>query len=260
MPEQYRSFRAEAVVLRHQDWFEADRLLWLFTRQMGKVRAVAKGVRRLRSRKAGHLEPFTHVKLLLARGRDLLLITQAETIDAHLALREDLTRLGYASYVVELLDRFTAEEDENEPLYHVLTNTLSRLETASDLLLPIRYFELRLLDLTGYRPQLFQCVVCESEIQPVPQYFSAAQGGVLCPQCGLRAPEAHPISLPALKYLRHFQRSTYAEAARAHIPPNVHREMETLMHEYFNYLLERSLNAVEFLKLVKKKHSRENIG
>ncbi len=231
---------------------EADRLLWLFTRQMGKVRVVAKGARRLRSRKAGHLEPFTRVNLLLARGRDLLLVTQAETMDAHLALREDLTRLGYASYAVELLDRFTAEEDENEPLYHVLTDTLSRLETAPNLLLPIRYFELRLLDLTGYRPQLFQCVVCEAEIQPVAQYFSFAQGGVLCPKCGIHTPEAQPISLAALKYLRHFQRSTYDEASRARIPSNVHREMEKLMQSYLAYLLERNLNTVEFLRIVRK--------
>ena len=100
-------------MLRHSDWGEADRLLWLYTRQHGKLRALAKGVRKIRSRKAGHLEPFTRVALLLARGRDFYIVTQAETVDPYLSLREDLKRLGYASYVVELLDRFTYDEDEH---------------------------------------------------------------------------------------------------------------------------------------------------
>src|SRR5512136_3161070 len=113
MPDRMRSQRVEAIVLRHSDWGEADRLLWLFTRELGKLKAVAKGIRKPRSRKAGHLEPFTRVELLLAQGRDLFIITQAEAKDAYLALREDLVRVGYASYVIELLDRFTFEEGEN---------------------------------------------------------------------------------------------------------------------------------------------------
>jgi hypothetical protein len=129
MPNRQRSQRVEAIVLRHSDWGEADRMLGLFTRELGKVRAVAKGARKARSRKAGHLEPFTRVSLLLARGRDAWIVTQAEAVEPHLALREDLVRVGYAAYVVELLDRFTYEEGENVALYRLLTETLQRLDT-----------------------------------------------------------------------------------------------------------------------------------
>ena len=87
-----RSFRVEAVVLRHVDWGEADRLLTLYSREKGKLRAIAKGVRRLRSRKAGHLEPFTRAAVQLARGRDLLIVTQADTVNAYLPIRGDLER------------------------------------------------------------------------------------------------------------------------------------------------------------------------
>src|SRR5512135_827009 len=127
MPNRERSVRVEAVVLRHSDWGEADRLLWLYTRELGKVRAVAKGVRKPRSRKAGHLEPFTRVSLQLARGRDLLIITQAEMSEAFSSLRDDLLLATYAAYVVELLDRFTYEEGENRELFRLLSDTLSRL-------------------------------------------------------------------------------------------------------------------------------------
>jgi DNA repair protein RecO (recombination protein O) len=248
MPSAERSFRSEAVVLRHTDWGEADRLLTLFTLEIGKVRAVGKGLRKMRSRKAGHLEPFTRVKLLLARGRDILIVTQAETIDAYMPLREDLKLLGYTSYIVELLDRFTYEEGENRKLYHLLTDTLRRLSTGSDPLVTIHYYEIRLLDITGYRPMLFQCANCGEEILPQDQFFSAGQGGVLCPRCGEKFLEARTISMGTLKYLRHFQRSSFQEAARALLPPDVRQEMENLMQYYLTYLLERGLNTPSFIR------------
>jgi DNA repair protein RecO (recombination protein O) len=257
MPSRERTLRTESVVLKHNNWGEADRMLWLYTRESGKVRAVAKGVRKLRSRKAGHLEPFTRVSLLLARGRDMWIITQAETVDAYLPLRGDLLRVGYAAYVIELLDRFTYEEGENLPLYNLLVETLSRLATEEDSLLVLRYYEVRLLDFLGYRPQLLECANCGEPIQPEDQYFSAAQGGVLCPKCGPGVAGAQPVSLGALKYLRHFQRSSWDEAKRAHLAPGVMRELENLMHHYLTYLLERGLNTPSFIRRVKQDIHKE---
>jgi DNA repair protein RecO (recombination protein O) len=261
MPSRERSFRVEAVVLRHNDWGEADRLLSLFTLELGKVRAVAKGVRKLRSRKAGHLEPFTRVNLLMARGRDTLLITQAETVDAYLPLREELLCTTYASYVVELLDRFTYEEGEHRGLYRLLVETLSRLassrspenpvEAGSDRLLQelsVRYYEMRLLDLVGFRPQLFYCLGCQEEIKPQDQFFSAEKGGVLCPRCARDVPEARPVTMNVLRYLRHFQRSNWSEAARAPLSAALNREIEMIMQYYLTYLLERGLNTPRFLR------------
>jgi DNA repair protein RecO (recombination protein O) len=247
-----RSFRLEAVVLRHNDWGEADRLLGLFTLEMGKLRVLAKGVRKLRSRKAGHLEPFTRVSLLLARGRDLPLITQAETIEAYLPLREDLAGATYASYVVELLDRFTYEEGENRALYRLLIETLSRLCQGHDRDLVVRYYEIRLLELVGFRPQLFQCVSCGAEIRPEDQYFSAFLGGALCPRCGSQSQGAQPISMNALKYLRHFQRSNFLEAERARLTPALNHELEIVIQHYMTYLLERGLNTPAFLRRLQK--------
>jgi DNA repair protein RecO (recombination protein O) len=250
MPSRERSFRVEAIVLRHSDWGEADRMLGLFTQEMGKVRAIAKGVRKLRSRKAGHLEPFTRASLLLARGRDLLIVTQAETINAYIPLRDNLPLIGYASYVIELLDRFTYEEGENRALYKLLADTLERLSTRPDPTLVIRYYEIRLLDMLGFRPQLFNCARCEKEIQAQDQYFSAEAGGVLCPSCGSGTPGARAVSRAALKYLRHMQRSSFAEAARVTISTQTNREMEILIQHYLTYLLERNLNTPAFLRKV----------
>jgi DNA repair protein RecO (recombination protein O) len=252
MPTRERSLRLEAVVLRHINWGEADRLLWLFSREMGKVRAVAKGVRKPRSRKAGHLEPFTRASLLLAWGREIYIVTQADTADAHLALREDLLRVGYASYVVELLDRLTYEEEGGNPaLFRLLTDSLARLCLESDPWLAVRYYEMRLLDFLGFRPQLFECANCRSKIEPVDQYFSPSMGGVICTKCGSGLPGLWSVSVETLKYLRHFQRSNYGEASRARVPPDVQKEVEALTQAYFTYLLERELNTPGFIKRVK---------
>jgi len=254
MPEtKFRSFRVEAVVLRHSDYGEADRLLTLYTRQLGKTRAIAKGARKIASRKAGHIEPFTHVKLQLAKGRDMLILTQADTVDAYQALREDLILTSQASYVMELLDRFTYEDEtENPAIFRLLTDTLSRLASKLDPWLVIRYYEMRLLDHLGFRPQLFKCANCGREIKAEEQYFSFSAGGVICPRCGHGLPHLHDISVEALKYLRHFQRSSYADATRARPGLDIQQETETLMQGYFTYLLERELNTPGFLKKIRE--------
>jgi DNA repair protein RecO (recombination protein O) len=253
MPIQERTFRSEAIVLSHKNWGEADRMLWLYTRKLGKVQAIGKGVRKMRSRKAGHLEPFTCSNLMFARGRTFLIITQAETIAPFLELREDLLLVGYAAYIVELLDRFTYEEDENHLIFQLLKDTLTRINNEPTPYHAIRYFEMHLLDLLGYRPELTNCVNCDSLIRAEDQFFSISLGGVVCPRCGPRMQDARSISMDTLKYLRHFQRSSYRDATRAKISPELNRELEQFMQRYITYLLERNLNTPAFISRVKGK-------
>jgi DNA repair protein RecO (recombination protein O) len=252
VPPSQHTLSVEAIVLRHSDWGEADRLLVLYTREAGKLRAIAKGVRKMRSRKAGHLEPFTRVRLLLAHGRDLWIVTQAETVDAYLPLREDLLRTAYGAYVIELLDRFTYDEGENRALYALCVDSLERVTMLEDPFLAVRYYEIRLLDLTGFRPDLFHCVSCQNEIQPEDQFFDALQGGVVCPRCAGRFPTAREVNRETLKWLRHLQRSSWAEAARAHPNASQRAEMEHLLSYYLTYLLERRLNSPEYLEEIRR--------
>jgi len=248
-----RVYRTEAIILRHSDLGEADRLLTAYCAEFGKLRLVAKGVRRPGSRKAGHVEPFTRCHLLVARGRELDIITQAEAVELYPALREDLLRLSHAAYVVELMDRFSMDEGEgHRSLYRLLTNTLERLAQGADPATTVRFFELRLVDELGFRPELFRCVACGSDIQPEDQFYSSRDGGVICPRCGRERTGARPITLSALKVLRHFQRNTFAVAAAPRIRPEVHAEVETVMEDYLTHLLERSLNSPAFLRRVRR--------
>ncbi len=253
MPSRERVYRTEAVVLRRADLGEADRILTVYSPDHGKLRLVAKGVRRVRSRKAGHLEPFTRVELMLARGRDLDVVTQAQAIDLYPRLRDDLARLGHAAYAVELLDRFTVEEGESRSLYRLLVETLERLAAgARQPASIVRYYELRLLDLVGYRPELFRCLGCGSEVRPQDQYFSARVGGVVCPVCGPSRKDVQPVSLAALKVLRHYQRHGFEAATAPGLRPEVHAELERLMEGYVSYLLERKMNVPAFLRRIRR--------
>ena len=247
-----RAWTVEAIVLRHADFGEADRLLVIYARGRGKLRAIAKGVRRPLSRKAGHLDLLTAARLLLAQGRDLFVVTQAEAIATFPGLREDLGRFTHAAYAAELADKFTYEEEEHPGLYRLLFETLQRLESHPDPDLVVRYYEMRLLDLVGFRPELQQCVVCGETIKPEPQFFSPMLGGVVCPRCGGEAAGARPVSVDALRYLRHFQRSSFQGARRARPAEAVHREMESLMQGYLTHVLERRLNSPVFLQHLRR--------
>ena len=257
MLRKIRSFRADVVVLKHRDQGEADRMLTVYSRQRGKLRALAKGVRKTRSRKAGHVEPFTRVSLQLATGRNWFIVSQAEAQETYNNLRESLETIGFASYVIELVDRFTYEEEENSPIYDLLVQTLKRLNDGDPPFLVIRYFEIRLLDTLGFRPELKICVVSGEEIIAQDQYFSALLGGAIAPAHGKTLPGATPISMAALKYLRHFQRSSYQDASRAKIPQETQRELEILMHYYITYLLERGLNTPAFMRRVRERGESE---
>lgn len=247
-----RLYRSEAIVLRRRDFGEADRLLTLFTRDYGKVRAIAKGARKPRSRKAGHIELFMRSKMLFARGRNLDLVTQAELVEAYRSLREDLVRVTYASHLVELLDRFTAENDAQPELFRLLAEALDWLTESRDLLLTARYYELRLLSLVGFEPRLFQCVNCAAVLEPQDQFFSAELGGALCPRCQVADDRAQPLSLSALKVLRFLQTRPYGAVSVLRVRRSLHTELETIMHNYLQHHLERRLQSADFLKRLRR--------
>lgn len=243
-----RIYRTEAVVLRRQDHDETDRLLTVYTPTYGKRVLRAKGVRKPTSRKAGHLELFSHSTLLVAKGHTWDLITQAEVIHSFPQMREEMLRANYAYYVAELIDRFTTEHDENQPLFDLLVVTLQRLDALPKLDVTLRFFELRLLNLVGYQPQLFHCIHCGDELQPVTNFWSHAEGGVLCPRCGEAQAGAEELPLAVFKLLRFVQRSDFDAVLALAPSESLMIQTELLLQRYLMYLIERNLKSVDFLR------------
>jgi DNA repair protein RecO (recombination protein O) len=242
-----RSYQVEALIVKRIKLGEADRILTLYTPSHGKLRAIAKGNRRPGSKLGGHVELLTHSQLLLARGHNLDIISQAQTINSFMPLKEQLklTTLGF--YILELIDDFTSEEVNDPELFNFIIETLRRLCEGKNIESVMRYFELQMLDRAGYRPQLQKCVSCDAPLQPAVNYFSPAQGGVLCVDCGFEEPVCRTLSLNALKVLRLWQNTDYTNALRVNIHAELALEMEMLLRDYLRYILERQIKSTEFL-------------
>lgn len=245
VPLNERLYRTEAVVLSRMDYGEADRILTVYTPQRGKLRLIAKGVRRPNSRLGPHLEYFTRCQLMLAKGRELDTVTGAETIDAHRRLRTDLDAFGHASHMVELLLRLTEDRQENEGAFSLLSGSLQLLDDGVDAFNVTRHFELALLTLLGYKPELYRCIACASDLTAVPNALSNRQGGLLCPQCRGSDGAAFPLSVNAQKYLRTLDRSGLATAARLRLDADLRNELEGALGGYLRHLAERDLVSLK---------------
>ena len=248
-----RTYQTEAIIIKKIKLGEADRILTLYTPHLGKIRAVAKGVRRPRSKLAGHLELLTHSLVSLARGRNLDTITGSQTINSFLPLKSDLKLTSYGLYATELVDQFTADHIENHPLFQLLLETMHRLCRGGDNELVLRYFELHLLNEVGYRPQLQQCVSCRQVLEPTTNSFCPSAGGILCPSCSQSQPLTHPVSVNALKVLRLLQSSDYSTVVKLKIDPELSHQLEMVMRDYLKYLLEREVKSAAWLDTLRER-------
>jgi DNA repair protein RecO (recombination protein O) len=239
-----RTYRAEGIVLRGHDLGEADRILTILTRERGKVRAVAKGIRKMTSRKAGHLEPFCRCNLLLAQGRDLDVVSQVETIEAFIRLRSSLDLLGPAYYLAELVDTFTEDNAEHQALYDAYTAVLVALEHGADSAPVVRWFELFVLTANGLAPSWTACAGCGRPIQPDIEYlFSLERGGLLCPDCRARDSLARPVMPATVKALRLLAREPLARIIRVRMPYDALEEAEEILGRSIRMAAERELRS-----------------
>jgi len=256
-------YKVEAVVLRHQPVGEADRVLTLFTREYGKMRVSARGVRKTTSRLAGRVQPFTHGRLLLARGRTLDVVAQGDVVRAYAGLQQDLLRSAYAAYIVELVDRFLADRDRHPEVFDAVLDAFAVIEGADEDEAEVYalWFSLHLADSLGYRPEMDRCVACG---RPLPTggmsaddaagraaeggrgaawAFSPGSGGALCPACAARAPAAVRAAPGVLATGAYLLRGTAERARRLRVAERPRRQLAGLVQAHLEYHLDGRLRA-----------------
>jgi DNA repair protein RecO (recombination protein O) len=244
------------IVLRQSSYGEADRMLTVYTRDFGTLRVVARGLRRPTSRMAGHLEPLVHASLQLARGRGPDVVAGADTLHGHTALRDNLEGIARGLVCAELVEAFAPEEQANPELFALLQHALAMLnEGEGDLLL--WHFAFHVLVLTGYMPELQQCVVCGDAVRPGEHLFTPGLGGVVCTRCARGGDPGGPheragapllpLSVNALKVLRFFRDHSYEAVRQLHIDGELARELERVEGGYIRYLLGREVHSAAFL-------------
>jgi DNA repair protein RecO (recombination protein O) len=236
--------RDEGIVLRTYKLGEADRIVVFLTKARGKVRAVAKGVRKTKSKFGSRLEPMSHCVLQFYEGRELDIVTQAESIDNFRAVREDLDRIGRGVSMLEVADQLAQEGEVNPQLYRMLLGALRTLETsASPLVTPAFYW--KVLALEGYRPEVETCVQCGADDTPLVA-FDVESGGLLCRTCR----RGTPVSADAVMMMRQILGGELNDALVAGESPDaaaVVHEVDQLATRAVEHHLERRLRSVNVL-------------
>jgi DNA repair protein RecO (recombination protein O) len=239
-------FRTPAVVLRARDLGEHDRLISLYTRDLGRLTAVAQGARRVRSRFGGSLELFTWGEAVGFErvGRDLLRLDHFDIHRSFRTLREDLERLGQGARMVEAIARLTAERDAQPACFALLLRALRALETSGPARVHLAFI-LRLLDLTGHRPRLDRCAGCGRALATAGVAFDPGQGGVTCGDC--RTAGTILVSPRAVGALRGLQAAAWDARLQARVAPAVEQEAADLLDGYLTVLGGAPLRAPRFL-------------
>jgi DNA repair protein RecO (recombination protein O) len=233
-------YKDEGVVLRTVKLGEADRIVTLLTRSNGKVRAVAKGIRKTKSRFGARLEPFTRVQLIVYRGRDLDTITSADIVSSFREVRDDYHSLTAAAALVELVDKITPERERAVSTYALLLGALGALADGRGTTV-VPAFAVKLLSVCGYHPQLSMCAGC-GRAGPFGG-FSPAVGGALCNGCAREDRSAYRLEPDRLALMAHLLSSDFGQMA----DPDAAADLTRALREYAEYHLERPLRSLQLL-------------
>jgi DNA repair protein RecO (recombination protein O) len=254
-----RMYKTQAIVLSRFELGEADRVLTLLTPHDGKLKAIAKGVRKPRSRIGGTLEPFAELHLVLVHGRTFDVITQASVGEAWLHLRDRLESAATAWYIGELAERAVEERAAAYPVYALLRRAFQLLDDGMAPGRVARWYEYGLADALGMRPEVDRCVECDRALEEHDTFrWVPALGGIVCQRHPGPPAEQVGLSLDALKLLRAYRRLDIEALAALRLPQSVESEVEDALRRFLRYVLERDARSLAFLDEVRG--SRMHVG
>jgi DNA repair protein RecO (recombination protein O) len=244
-------YSAEGVILRKVDYGEADRILTVLTRERGKVPAIAKSVRKSKSRMSGQLDVFAHGRMLLAEGRSMDVITQFERITENSALGSDLKRAAVASVVTEVADKIMEERHAVPEMFTLVVDALRYLsDRETSPVMELSDFLMRVLAELGYTPELTRCARCGGPLGEEGLSFSALAGGVVCSSCGHHDLPARLVTVRTVKVLRVLASGDRELFFRLRLEEADHRAVESVLEAQLEHHLDRQLKSIDFLRRV----------
>ena len=242
--------KTAAIVLHSRKWGEADRIITFYTLRAGKIRGIARGARRLRSRLGGMIEPFTLCQLDLFEksGDSLYRISQVTQDESFAKFRTDLVLMAAAGRMVNLVNAVMADGDAEPKVFELLESGLRTLLDCRDAAWTTLLFQIRLLGVTGFRPQIEQCATCgHAHRNPLPQ-FSPVAGGMVCERCASRQPfRCTTLSRGSVAFLQQALHIQPALLGRLHAAGQVRAEVECAIESYVTVVAGRRLPPVDFL-------------
>lgn len=244
--ERGRLYAVEGVVLRRRPTGEADAVVTILSPTHGRFACVARGVRKALSRTRGHLEPLTYGRYLLARGRSLDIVTQAETVRTFSGVERSLVGQAAALYVADLALHLAAEHEPAARLFALLLEVLEALDRGGGLA-AVQYFELRAAGEAGYGVQLDACVRCGASIRPEPTFFSPAAGGLLCKGCRADGGPGMMLEVRTMKLLRYGLTAPLRRFLAVRADGLTREQATRALRAWLTYHLERELPSARYL-------------
>jgi len=244
-------YNANAIVLRRINFGETDRIVTLYTRERGKLPAIAKGSRKPISRLAGATEVLTYGRFQLATGRNLDVVAQVDVKESFPRIRDDLVRTAYASYMAELVQALVEEHEPNSNLFDLILSAFYLMERPNDPEKIAHMFELKLMCMLGYEPVLDRCVRCREALPAGDIYFSPSLGGLVCRECGPLPEDAVLILPDTLEIMGSIKHADAPEIERVQVPRPVIDQIARCMRWYVRYRAERELKSLDFLQAVR---------
>ena len=241
------------IVLKIADQGESDKLVTLYSSDLGRVTGIAKGAKKSKQRFVNKLEEFSHLRVMYRPPRrtdGLLFLSEAELLCAHLPLRQDYRRYIAAMYIAELIARFTRDNDHDLRLYALLKWAISSLHDNHAPQKIAALFHLQLLTLTGYRPELTQCGNCRQPVGPGRNYmFLPGKGTLLCNVCDLRQGQnPSQLSVQTLKFLASAQITALDRLNRLNLTAQTSFEALDALHRYTTHLLQHDIHSWQIMR------------
>lgn len=226
-------YRTKALILDKKEFREADRFFTFFTKEYGKIEALAKGERKIESKLRGGLELFYLSDVSFVQGRYWKTLVDASLIENFNNVREDLTKMKTVSLIGREVTGLVKGQEQDENLWRLLVNTFERLNSSDRVFLIYQYFFWRFVSQLGYRPQLYHCVNCKQELKPDQLYFSSEQGGLTCRKC--KQDLSQKTDAETIKVIRTILEEDWEDVKKLKVNDH-HQELNRLSNFYFSYL------------------------
>ncbi|WP_164984836.1 DNA repair protein RecO [Ammoniphilus sp. CFH 90114] len=242
--------KTEGIILRTHDYGEGNKILSVFTQDMGKVGMMAQGARKTKSRFAAVSQPFTHALFLFHVGSGLASLNQADLIQSFPKIRGDLYRTAYTSYILELTDKLTEERQKYSGLYNLLLESLKQMESGKDSEIIARIFESKILTVHGYKPVFENCASCRQGESP--WFFSITEGGLLCDMCRRKDPYSFLLMEGIPRLLSLFQRIDMSQLGKISLKAETRQQLKKVMYLFIDEYLGIRLKSRQFLEQLDK--------
>ncbi len=246
-------FTTEAIVLHSFHYGESDKIVTFFTRDFGKVKGIAKGARRSKKRFQNALDLFSHLRLIFfdREGMGLMRAQGCDILYSFPKIREDLQRILYGTYFLEVANEMAGEREAHPEAFDLLLSFLRTLETMAPQEEQLRMFEIRMLSIFGYRPNLKKCSLCKRDLEGLREtpalFFSVEKGTLLCSGCSKPADRILPLSLGTVRLIEGISETELSKIHRFRFTPQALSESRELLPQFVSYQLGKELKSIKAL-------------